>query len=82
MDATNVFILSVKSSFLSYSYFQHSYMTFFIAGPLTAIYVSSSPRDGSKGLPGAYSEDAALKAYPKCETVPCDKFQECQRFGI
>ncbi|XP_061345564.1 arogenate dehydratase/prephenate dehydratase 1, chloroplastic [Gastrolobium bilobum] len=49
--------------------------------PLTAIDVSSSPRDGSKvrvayqGLSGAYSEDAALKAYPKCETVPCDDFE-------
>ncbi|TKY72167.1 Arogenate dehydratase/prephenate dehydratase 1 [Spatholobus suberectus] len=27
-----------------------------------------------KGLPGAYSEDAALKAYPECEAVPCDDF--------
>ncbi|KAL1806008.1 hypothetical protein ACET3Z_029076 [Daucus carota] len=42
---------------------------------------SSSPNDGSKvrvayqGVPGAYSEAAALKAYPKCETVPCDQFE-------
>ncbi|XP_027338212.1 arogenate dehydratase/prephenate dehydratase 1, chloroplastic-like [Abrus precatorius] len=41
----------------------------------------SSLRDGSKvrvayqGLPGAHSEDAAFKAYPKCETVPCDEFE-------
>ncbi|KAG4967788.1 hypothetical protein JHK87_033439 [Glycine soja] len=27
------------------------------------------------GLPGAYTEDAALKAYPKCETVPCEDFE-------
>jgi len=26
-------------------------------------------------VPGAYSEDAALKAYPKCETVPCDDYE-------
>ncbi|KAA8524694.1 hypothetical protein F0562_011117 [Nyssa sinensis] len=26
--------------------------------------------------PGAYSEDAALKAYPQCETVPCDEFED------
>lgn len=26
-------------------------------------------------MPGAYSEAAALKAYPKCETVPCDQFE-------
>lgn len=29
----------------------------------------------TKGLPGAYSEAAALKVYPKCETVPCDNFE-------
>lgn len=28
-----------------------------------------------QGLPGAFSEDAALKAYPECETVPCDDFE-------
>ncbi|XP_004507685.1 arogenate dehydratase/prephenate dehydratase 1, chloroplastic [Cicer arietinum] len=49
--------------------------------PLTATDVSSLASDGSKvrvayqGLPGAYSEDAALKAYPECETVPCDEFE-------
>ncbi|KAL6197638.1 hypothetical protein ACLB2K_033244 [Fragaria x ananassa] len=49
--------------------------------PLTASDISPSPNDGSKvrvayqGLPGAYSEAAALKAYPKCETVPCDQFE-------
>ncbi|XP_062088375.1 arogenate dehydratase/prephenate dehydratase 1, chloroplastic isoform X2 [Humulus lupulus] len=49
--------------------------------PLTASDLSSAANDGSKvrvayqGLPGAYSEAAALKAYPKCETVPCDQFE-------
>ncbi|QCD77115.1 prephenate dehydratase [Vigna unguiculata] len=48
--------------------------------PLTANKFSSS-RDGTKlcvaykGLAGAYTEEAALKAYPKCETVPCDDFE-------
>jgi arogenate/prephenate dehydratase len=49
--------------------------------PLSALDFSLSPSDGSKvrvayqGVPGAYSEAAALKAYPKCETVPCDQFE-------
>lgn len=49
--------------------------------PLTATDLSSSRGDGSKvrvayqGVPGSYSEDAALKAYPKCETVPCDEYE-------
>ncbi|KAG5545570.1 hypothetical protein RHGRI_017912 [Rhododendron griersonianum] len=52
--------------------------------PLT---LSSSPNDGTKvrisfrGLPGAYSEDAALKAYPECETVPCDEFEDAFKVG-
>ncbi|BAT92161.1 hypothetical protein LR48_Vigan05g161200 [Vigna angularis] len=29
-----------------------------------------------KGRPGSYSEDAALKAYPNCETVSCNDFEE------
>ncbi|GAB4826583.1 ADP,ATP carrier protein [Ancistrocladus abbreviatus] len=49
--------------------------------PLSANDLSSYSSDGSKvrvayqGVPGSYSEDAALKAYPKCETVPCDEFE-------
>ncbi|XAR65656.1 Arogenate dehydratase [Bertholletia excelsa] len=49
--------------------------------PLSATDLSSSPSGGSKvrvayqGVPGAYSEAAALKAYPRCETVPCDQFE-------
>ncbi|KZV16149.1 arogenate dehydratase/prephenate dehydratase 1, chloroplastic [Dorcoceras hygrometricum] len=49
--------------------------------PLSASNAISSSGDGSKvrvayqGIPGAYSEAAALKAYPKCETVPCDQFE-------
>ncbi|KAL5573347.1 hypothetical protein UlMin_022944 [Ulmus minor] len=50
--------------------------------PLTTSDLSVNPNDGSKvrisfkGVPGSYSEDAALKIYPKCETVPCDEFEE------
>ncbi|KAJ0946731.1 putative hydro-lyase [Helianthus annuus] len=49
--------------------------------PLSATDLVSSSNDGSKvrvayqGIPGAYSEAAALKAYPKCETVPCEEFE-------
>ncbi|KAK4346998.1 hypothetical protein RND71_033337 [Anisodus tanguticus] len=49
--------------------------------PLSATGPSCGHRDGSKvriayqGIPGSYSEAAALKAYPKCETVPCDQFE-------
>ncbi|GAB4825182.1 ADP,ATP carrier protein [Ancistrocladus abbreviatus] len=50
--------------------------------PLSVTDFSASPSGGSKvliafkGIPGAYSEDAALKAYPQCETVPCDEFED------
>ncbi|XP_022726517.1 arogenate dehydratase/prephenate dehydratase 1, chloroplastic-like isoform X3 [Durio zibethinus] len=37
---------------------------------------SSKVRISFKGMLGSYSEDAALKAYPKCETVPCDEFED------
>ncbi|WCJ37558.1 arogenate dehydratase 1 [Euphorbia peplus] len=50
--------------------------------PLSVADFSLNPCDGVnmrisyKGLPGSYSEDAALKAYPKCETVACDELDE------
>lgn len=50
--------------------------------PLSATGTLSSPSDGSnvrvafEGAPGAFSEAAALKAYPKCETVPCDEYEQ------
>lgn len=28
-----------------------------------------------QGVPGAYSESAAEKAYPNCEAVPCEQFE-------
>ncbi|XP_075670814.1 arogenate dehydratase/prephenate dehydratase 1, chloroplastic-like isoform X1 [Castanea sativa] len=56
--------------------------------PLSVSDLSAIPDGGSKarisfkvefmvqGLPGSYSEDAALKAYPKCKTVPCNDFED------
>ncbi|KAJ6333824.1 hypothetical protein OIU76_025935 [Salix suchowensis] len=58
-----------------------SYLADRINEPLSATDLSSSPGNGAQvrvayqGIPGAYSEAAALKAYPKCETVPCDQFE-------
>ncbi|KAF2303723.1 hypothetical protein GH714_021475 [Hevea brasiliensis] len=49
--------------------------------PLSATDLSASRNDSIKvrvayqGISGAYSEAAALKAYPKCETVPCEHFE-------
>ncbi|KAK9284679.1 hypothetical protein L1049_023855 [Liquidambar formosana] len=50
--------------------------------PLSVADFSASPNNASKvrisykGVPGSYSEDAALKAYPHCETVPCNEFED------
>nr|WGU11307.1 arogenate dehydratase/prephenate dehydratase 4 [Crinum x powellii] len=35
----------------------------------------SNVRVAYQGSPGACSEAAALKAYPECETVPCEQFE-------
>ncbi|KAG0481211.1 hypothetical protein HPP92_011718 [Vanilla planifolia] len=48
--------------------------------PLTASDLSISVtgsrlRVAYQGLPGAYSESAAAKAYPDCEPVPCELFE-------
>ncbi|GFP91971.1 arogenate dehydratase/prephenate dehydratase 1 chloroplastic [Phtheirospermum japonicum] len=49
--------------------------------PLSATNLPFSSSDGTnvrvayRGVPGSYSEAAALKAYPNCETVPCDQFE-------
>ncbi|KAL9675340.1 hypothetical protein QQ045_003542 [Rhodiola kirilowii] len=48
---------------------------------LTIADLSPNPLHGStlrvayQGVPGAYSEAAAGKAYPKCEAIPCDQFE-------
>ncbi|CAF1889622.1 unnamed protein product [Brassica napus] len=48
--------------------------------PLTNTDLSPAPSHGStlrvayQGVPGAYSEAAAGKAYPKSEAIPCDQF--------
>ncbi|KAJ0695268.1 putative hydro-lyase [Helianthus annuus] len=48
--------------------------------PLTSTDITGSSKDGAgirvayQGVSGAYSESAAEKAYPNCETVPCEQF--------
>ncbi|KAM3313999.1 hypothetical protein ACQJBY_033090 [Aegilops geniculata] len=46
--------------------------------PLTSADLMESSGEGLKvayqGFPGAYSEAAAKKAYPNCQTVPCEHF--------
>jgi hypothetical protein len=64
---------------------------FTFAGPLSIMDLALPPRHGSdlrvayQGVPGAYSEAAAAKAYPQCEAVPCEQFDaafqvDCCRF--
>ncbi|XP_039012908.1 arogenate dehydratase 3-like [Hibiscus syriacus] len=49
--------------------------------PLYITDLSSAPMHGFQlrvayqGVPGAYSEAAAGKAYPNCEAIPCDQFE-------
>ncbi|KAI5080199.1 hypothetical protein GOP47_0005678 [Adiantum capillus-veneris] len=49
--------------------------------PLTISDFAPAPMHGStlrvayQGVPGAYSEAAACKAYPQCEPVPCEQFE-------
>ncbi|KAE8673672.1 Arogenate dehydratase 5 [Hibiscus syriacus] len=49
--------------------------------PLTITDLSPAPMHGSllrvayQGVPGAYSEAAAEKAYLNCEAIPCDQFE-------
>ncbi|PWZ46551.1 Arogenate dehydratase/prephenate dehydratase 6, chloroplastic [Zea mays] len=49
--------------------------------PLRIADLSPAPMHGSElrvayqGVPGAYSEKAAGKAYPGCDAIPCDQFE-------
>ncbi|CAM8949618.1 unnamed protein product [Rhodiola kirilowii] len=49
--------------------------------PLTITDLSPAPIHGAtlrvayQGVPGAYSEAAAGKAYPNCDAIPCDQFE-------
>lgn len=49
--------------------------------PLTLNDMCPAPTHGSdirvayQGVPGAYSESAAFKAFPNCESIPCDQFE-------
>lgn len=49
--------------------------------PLSISELTLPPRETSdlrvayQGVPGAYSEAAAAKAYPRCEAVPCEQFE-------
>eukprot|EP00250_Pteridium_aquilinum_P016760 c23282_g1_i1 orf=353-1420(-) len=53
----------------------------FLPQPLSMSDLARPPLHGSvlrvayQGVPGAYSESAACKAYPECEPIPCDQFE-------
>jgi len=52
-----------------------------LPAPLRIADLSPAPMHGSElrvayqGVPGAYSEKAAGKAYPVCDAIPCDQFE-------
>ncbi|KAF3792644.1 Arogenate dehydratase/prephenate dehydratase 1 [Nymphaea thermarum] len=52
-----------------------------ILEPLSVTDLTASPNHGVQvrvayqGVPGAYSEAGALKAYPECQAVPCKQFE-------
>ncbi|KAM3367275.1 hypothetical protein ACQJBY_016096 [Aegilops geniculata] len=52
-----------------------------LPAPLRIADLSPAPMHGSElrvayqGVPGAYSEKAAGKAYPGCDAIPCDQFE-------
>ncbi|PNY15452.1 arogenate dehydratase/prephenate dehydratase chloroplastic-like [Trifolium pratense] len=54
----------------------------FLPRPLSISDIEAASDDRAKvrisyrGIPGSYSEDAALKAYPNCETISCSDFEE------
>ncbi|KAL5077545.1 hypothetical protein RYX36_016529 [Vicia faba] len=56
-------------------FFDHDNVKCIIAEPLSSLDDSLSASDGKKGVSRAYSEDATLKSYPNCETVPCNDYE-------
>ncbi|PWA62015.1 arogenate dehydratase 2 [Artemisia annua] len=72
---------SIKSSSIQRSEGSSSKSTS-LPRPLTSTDLTGLPSEGSRlmrvayqGVPGAYSESAAEKAYPSCEAVPCEQFE-------
>ncbi|KAI5077788.1 hypothetical protein GOP47_0007612 [Adiantum capillus-veneris] len=67
------------NSILGYKSTSTNLLTF--PKPLSVTDLTNPPVHGSavrvayQGVPGAYSEAAAGKAFPKCEAVPCEQFE-------